>query len=112
MSNSAIRALRVLKTLTGHLNGLSNTQLSQSLDETPTNITRALQDLISEGLVIKLENGCFSQSVQMAQMAVAHLEAMNRAENRLQELKQRTFAGAKQYSDAEVTATFNRIFGK
>lgn len=112
MSNSAIRALRVLKALTGCFNGISNTELSQRLNETPTNITRALQDLISEGLVIKLENGCFSQSVKMAQMAVAHLEAMNRAEARFQELKQRTFAGAKQYSDAEVKAVFNDVFGK
>lgn len=90
MSNSAIRALRVLKALRGHsLNGLSNTQLANHLNETPTNITRALQDLVTEGFVIKLDNGLFALSVSCVQMAVAHAEEMERAISRLNELKQR-----------------------
>lgn len=90
MSNSAIRALRVLRALRGHsLNGLSNTQLANHLNETPTNITRALQDLVTEGFVIKLDNGLFALSVSCVQMAVAHAEEMERAISRFNELKQR-----------------------
>lgn len=90
MSNSAIRALRVLKALRGHsLNGLSNTQLANHLNETPTNITRALQDLIAENLVLRLDNGLFVLSIACLQIAVAHAEEVNRATNRIDEFKQR-----------------------
>lgn len=90
MSSATQRALRVLKALRGHsLNGISNIELSQKLEESPTNITRALQDLITEGFVIKLDNGLFALSVSCVQMAVAHAEEMERAISRINELRQR-----------------------
>lgn len=90
MSNAATRACRVLKALRGHsINGLSNSQLAASLQESPTNITRALQDLIAEDLVIKLDNGNFAHSGQTEQIALAHLHSLDQAEQRVKELKRR-----------------------
>ncbi|MDE4029510.1 helix-turn-helix domain-containing protein, partial [Glaesserella parasuis] len=54
--NSTQRALRILKALKGRtLTGLSNKELADRLNESPVNITRSLQALIAEGLVVKLE---------------------------------------------------------
>lgn len=90
MSNSAIRALRVLKALRGHsLNGLSNGQLASHLKETPTNITRALQDLAAADLVHKLDNGNFSYTPMMEQIALEHLTALDKAHQRINEYKRR-----------------------
>lgn len=86
MSSATQRALRVLKALRGHsLNGISNIDLSLKLEESPTNITRALQDLIAEDLVQKLDNGLFAHSTQTEQLALAHLQSLQQAENRIKE---------------------------
>ena len=90
MSSSTQRACRVLKALRGHsINGVSNVELSKQLNESPTNITRALQDLIAEDLVVKLESGNFAHSSQTEQMALAHLHSLDQAEQRVKELKRR-----------------------
>lgn len=90
MSNSAIRALRVLIALRGHsLTGLSNGQLATHLQETPTNITRALQDLAAADLVQKLDNGNFAHTSVMEQIALAHLNSLSQAEQRIKELQRR-----------------------
>lgn len=97
MSNAATRACRVLKALRGHsLNGVSNSQLAATLQESPTNITRALQDLMTEGLALKLDNGLFALSVACVQIAVAHAEEIDRATNRINEFKQRVAVGSYQ----------------
>lgn len=102
MSSSTQRALRVLKALRGHtINGISNSQLAATLQESPTNITRALQDLITEGFVIKLDNGLFALSVSCLQIAVAHSEEMERAISRINELKQRVAASSYKYFSQE-----------
>ena len=94
MSTSATRALKILKALKGHtLTGLSNNDLAKALDDTPSNITRAIDVLVSEGLVTKLETGRFSLSIQALQIAVAHAEEVNRANNRISEINQRIYAG-------------------
>ncbi|PTQ91249.1 helix-turn-helix domain-containing protein [Agitococcus lubricus] len=90
MSSSAQRALSVLKALRGHsLSGLSNGQLATHLNETPTNITRALQDLAAADLVQKLDNGNFAHTPLMEQIALAHLNSLNQAEQRIKELQRR-----------------------
>jgi len=90
MSSSTQRACRVLKALRGHtLNGVSNIDLSKQLNESPTNITRALQDLMAEDLVVKLDNGNFAHGRQTEQIALAHLQALQQAQARVQEHLQR-----------------------
>ena len=94
MSTSAKRTLKILKALKGHtLNGLSNSELANGLNETPSNITRAIDTLITEGLVTKLETGRFALSIQALQIAIAHAEEINKKSNQIIELNQRIHAG-------------------
>ena len=87
--------LGVLKALKGHtVTGLSNTELAQLTKDSPSNITRAMQTLIEEGLAVKLDNGRFAHSVAMLQIAQAHAEHMARLTQRMQEINQRISAGS------------------
>lgn len=96
---AAHRTLNVLVALKGHsLNGLSNSELAQGLNETPVNITRALAVLQDVGLVTKLETGRFVLSITMLQIAQAHANEVDRAQNRIMELNQRVAAGAAAYN--------------
>ncbi|AZD92026.1 MULTISPECIES: helix-turn-helix domain-containing protein [Pseudomonas] len=93
--SAAARVLRVLKALKGHtVTGLSNTELAHITQDSPSNITRAMQTLIEEGLAVKLDNGRFAHSVGVLQIAQAHAEHMARLTNRMQELNQRIAAGS------------------
>jgi DNA-binding IclR family transcriptional regulator len=93
--SSAARVLRVLKALKGHtVTGLSNTELAHLTNDSPSNITRAVQALIEEGLAVKLENGRFAHSVAMLQIAQAHAEHVARLTGRIQEVNQRIAAGS------------------
>lgn len=93
--SSAARVLRVLKALKGHtVTGLSNTELAHLTQDSPSNITRAMQTLIEEGLAVKLENGRFAHSVGVLQIAQAHAEHMARLTNRMLEINQRISAGS------------------
>lgn len=95
MSTSATRTLNIVKTLKGHsLNGLSNQEIATALKESPSNITRAIDTLISAGMVRKLETGRFALSVQTLQIAVSHLKEMEKAKHQIDELNQRVLAGA------------------
>ncbi|CAM2820484.1 helix-turn-helix domain-containing protein [Glaesserella parasuis] len=94
--NSTQRALRILKALKGRtLTGLSNKELADRLNESPVNITRSLQALIAEGLVVKLEEtGRFALSIQMLQIAVTHQRDTEKMQARMAEMDQRVNAGA------------------
>ncbi|OLF53775.1 helix-turn-helix domain-containing protein [Pseudomonas chlororaphis] len=93
--SAAARVLRVLKALKGHtVTGLSNTELVHLTQDSPSNITRAMQTLIEEGLAVKLDNGRFAHSVGVLQIAQAHAEHMARLTNRMQEINQRIAAGS------------------
>ncbi|AIC20188.1 IclR family transcriptional regulator [Pseudomonas chlororaphis] len=93
--SAAARVLRVLKALKGHtVTGLSNTELAHLTQDSPSNITRAMQTLIEEGLAVKLDNGRFAHSVGVLQIAQAHAEHMARVTNRMQEITQRIAAGS------------------
>jgi DNA-binding IclR family transcriptional regulator len=93
--SSAARVLRVLKALKGHtVTGLSNTELAHLANDSPSNITRAVQALIEEGLAVKLDNGRFAHSVAMLQIAQAHAEHVARLTGRIQEVNQRIAAGS------------------
>jgi IclR helix-turn-helix domain. len=87
--------LRVLKALKGHtVTGLSNSELAFLTQDSPSNITRAMQTLIEEGLAVKLDNGRFAHSVGVLQIAQAHAEHMVRLTGRMQEINQRIAAGS------------------
>ena len=88
--------LRALKALKGHaLHGLSNTELAQLTGDSPSNITRAMQTLIEEGLAVKLDTGRFAPGVALLQIAQAHAEEMARMQGRINEINQRVLAGAR-----------------
>jgi DNA-binding IclR family transcriptional regulator len=94
-ASSAGRVLGVLKALKGHtLTGLSNTELAQLTQDSPSNISRAMQTLIEEGLAVKLDNGRFAHSIGMLQIAQAHAEHMARLTHRMHEINQRIAAGS------------------
>ncbi|APC18570.1 IclR family transcriptional regulator [Pseudomonas frederiksbergensis] len=93
--SAAARVLRVLKALKGHtVTGLSNTELAQLTQDSPSNITRAMQTLIEEGMAVKLDNGRFAHSIGLLQIAQAHAEHMARLTHRMQEINQRIAAGS------------------
>ncbi|MGH8332501.1 MAG: helix-turn-helix domain-containing protein [Pseudomonas sp.] len=93
--SAAARVLRALKALKGHtVTGLSNTELAHLTQDSPSNISRAMQTLVEEGLVVKLDNGRFAHSVGMLQIAQAHAEHMARLQDRMQEINQRISAGS------------------
>ena len=53
--NGTQRALRILKALKGRtMDGLSNKELCEAIDETPVNITRATALLESEGFFAEI----------------------------------------------------------
>ena len=63
MSGKGQRVLRVFKALEAHpLIGLSNKEIADGLGLTPTQVSRDLDDLIAEGLAVKLDNGNFAVS--------------------------------------------------
>ena len=88
--NSAQRALRVIKVLQNNsFVGLSNKEIAQALNESPTNISRTLDVLKNEGFVIKLESGKFAFSSLFAQIAMRHAANMDKASAQINEMKQR-----------------------
>ncbi|MNV98590.1 IclR helix-turn-helix domain protein [compost metagenome] len=94
-ASSAGRVLRVLKALKGHtITGLSNAELAQMAGDSPSNVTRAMQVLIEEGLAVKLDNGRFAHSIVMLQIAQAHAEHMAGVNRRMNEINQRVAAGS------------------
>lgn len=92
---SAHRALAVLDTLKGQtLRGLSNGEIAQALHETPVNVSRALAVLVEAGWVTRLETGRYAHSIKCLQVAQAHANEMNQAQNRILEINQRVAAGS------------------
>ncbi|QBH95752.1 IclR family transcriptional regulator [Limnobaculum zhutongyuii] len=96
-STSGSRVLRVLKAVKGYtLTGISNSAIAEAIDDSPSNVSRALSVLIEEGLVIKLDNGLFAHSTEMLRIAQAHAEHVANLQNRIQETNQRIMSGISQ----------------
>lgn len=73
INKSALKALEVLKAMRGKsIAGFTNNELATKLKETPTNITRALNTLISAGLVEKWDDNRFRYSSLLLEIAHAH----------------------------------------
>ncbi|ENX33916.1 hypothetical protein F889_02580 [Acinetobacter colistiniresistens] len=94
---SAEKVLQVLIALTGHsLSGVTNQELAKQLDESPAQITRALQTLIAKGLAQQLDDGSYALGNRLISIAHAHTQEIEKAQGRLSEHVQRVFAGVKQ----------------
>lgn len=85
------RILRLILSLSGHeLHGLAPKDLAEHLKVSPGTITRDLHNLRSCGFAELIqETGRIRLSAKMVQIAVAHANAMSRATDLLQEIKQR-----------------------
>jgi len=95
ISRSGAKCLKVLFALSGHsLTGLSNTELSKALDESPATINRCLNTLVAEGAAVKLDTGRYAPSIRVLQLAVRHQREIGRAQQRMDEINQRVTAGA------------------
>ena len=88
---AAEKVLKVFKALRGYsLQGISNRDLAEKLNESPSQITRALQTLVSEGLAKKDENDLYTLGTSVVQIAKQHLVEVERAKARIAEIEQRT----------------------
>ena len=89
------RLLKVLKALKGQaVTGISNKEIADVLGLSPVDVSRDLEDLIEEGLAIKLDNGRFAHSVQMIQIAQAYATQIARIQGQITEMNQRIAAGS------------------
>ena len=89
------RLLKVLKALKGQaVTGISNKDIADVLGLSPVDVSRDLEDLIEEGLAIKLDNGRFAHSVQMIQIAQAYATQIARIQAQITEMNQRIAAGS------------------
>lgn len=93
-SGKGTRVLKVLKALKGQsFSGISNKELAEILGVSPAQISRDLDDLMTEGLVMKLDNGRFAHSIQMLQIAQAYSNQVARLQEQISETNQRIMAG-------------------
>lgn len=88
---SAEKVLVVLKELRGHsLSGVSLSQLATKLDETPSQVHRALQTLINQNFVRKDEHDLYYLSTAFISIAKAHDKELQLAQARIDEIKRLT----------------------
>ena len=89
-SNKGSRVLKVFKALEAHpIIGLSNREIADGLGLTATQVSRDLDDLIAEGLVVKLDNGNFAYSVKTLQIAERFRRQHENMQAKLNELNHR-----------------------
>lgn len=90
-SKKGCRVLKVFKALEGHpIIGISNKEISDGLGIPPASVSRDLEDLIAEGLVVKLDNGNFAYSIRTLQIAERFRQQHEAIAAKLEELKRRT----------------------
>lgn len=88
---SAEKVLVVLKALRGHsLTGVSLSQLATKLNETPSQVHRALQTLINQSFVRKDEHYLYYLSIAFVSIAKAHDKELQLAQARIDEIKRLT----------------------
>ncbi len=94
---SGEKVLKVLKALRGHsLKGIKLNDLAKLLKESPSQIYRALQTLISEGFAQQLDDGSYALGNGLVSIAHAHADEIDRAQGRITEHVHRVFAAASQ----------------
>lgn len=94
---SGEKILRVLKAMRGHsLSGVKLNDLAKQLQETPSQIYRALQTLVAEGFAHQLDDGSYALGNSLVSIAHAHANEIDRAQSRISEHVQRVTAGVNQ----------------
>lgn len=89
-SSKGTRVLRVFKALEAHpIIGISNKEISDGLGISPVHVSRDLDDLIAEGLVVRLENGNFAYSIKTLQIAERFRRQHERLQSKLEEIGKR-----------------------
>ena len=90
MSAKGVRLLKVFKTLEAHpIIGISNKEISDGLGISPVHVSRDLEDLIAEGLVVKLDNGNFAYSIRTLQIAERFRQQHERLQSKIAEIGNR-----------------------
>lgn len=90
MSAKGVRLLKVFKALEAHpIIGISNKEISDGLGISPVHVSRDLDDLIAEGLVVRLENGNFAYSIKTLQIAERFRRQHERLQSKLEEIGKR-----------------------
>ena len=93
-SGKGTRLLKVFKALEAHpIIGISNKEISDGLGLSPTQVSRDLDDLIAEGLVVKLDNGNYAYSIKTLQIAERFRRQQEDLERRLAEVMRRSQVG-------------------
>lgn len=88
---SAEKVLVVLKEMRGHtLSGISLSQLATKLNETPSQVHRALSTLINQGFIRKDEHDLYYLSTAFVAIAKAHDKELEIAQARIDEIKRMT----------------------
>ena len=89
-SSKGTRVLRVFKALEAHpIIGVSNKEISDGLGISPVHVSRDLEDLIAEGLVVRLENGNFAYSIKTLQIAERFRRQHERLQSKIAEIGKR-----------------------
>lgn len=89
-SNKGTRVLKVFKALEAHpIIGVSNKEIADGLGISPAYVSRDLDDLIAEGLVVKLDNGRYAYSVKTLQIAERFRRQYEDIKAKVEELNQR-----------------------
>ena len=90
MSAKGVRLLKVFKALGAHpIIGISNKEISDGLGISPVHVSRDLEDLIAEGLVVKLDNGNFAYSIRTLQIAERFRQQQERLQSKIAEIGNR-----------------------
>ena len=90
VSKKATRVLKVFKALEAHpIIGISNKEIADGLGISPVHVSRDLEDLIAEGLVVKLDNGNFAYSVKTLQIEERFRQQQARLTAKLEETAER-----------------------
>ena len=89
-SSKGTRVLKVFKALEAHpIIGVSNKEIEDVLGISPAYVSRDLDDLIAEGLVVKLDNGRYAYSVKTLQIAERFRRQYEDIKAKVEELNQR-----------------------
>jgi len=90
-SESQQRIIKVMFILAGHeINGLAPGEIAKALSETPSKITRALANLKIAGVAEQLlETERWRLTPKLVQVAIAHMNALDKAESKLNEVRNR-----------------------
>lgn len=84
------RVLALLFRLSGHeIEGVAPGELAQALRTSASNITRDLANLREAGVAEPLENGRWRLTPRIARISVQMAEALARAQERMNEVRQR-----------------------